>query len=80
MGFSDVLSIGIALMLFAFFGISIGKILVFLPISWWLYFFFISKKPEFKKSTFRIAIGVMLLLTIIEAYLIWYGPRWPLFH
>lgn len=62
---------GITMMLLSFAsGFTIGKIIVFLPIGWWLYFIFLSKKPEHKNLKVRVALGIMLFISIIEAYMI----------
>ena len=71
MDLSYVFSFGITIMLLSFVsGFTIGKIIIFLAIAWWLYFIFLSKKPDHRSPKVRIAFGIMLLISLFEAYML----------
>jgi len=67
----DVFAIGIFIMLASFAcGFSIGKVTVLLSIGWWMYFIFLSNNPEMKNFRVRVFLGIFLLLSVIEAFML----------
>ncbi|MDD4238351.1 MAG: hypothetical protein PHT62_07330 [Desulfotomaculaceae bacterium] len=71
MSVPDIFFIGISIMLLSFaYGFSIGKITVLLAIGWWMYFMLLSKNPEVKNFKVRVALGIFLLITFIEFFIL----------
>jgi len=66
-----VFSVGIFFMLLSFLsGFTIGKLIVFLPILWWLYFLSCSKRTDVKQTKVRMFLVVLLVLSLVEAFII----------
>lgn len=66
MELSYIISIGITLMIFSFIsGFSIGGYVIILALAWWAYFLF-----AYNKTKGKIAIGVLLVLSLVESYLL----------
>lgn len=66
MELSYIISIGITLMIFSFIsGFTIGGYVIILALAWWTYFLF-----TYNKTKGRIAIGVLLALSLVESYLL----------
>lgn len=63
---SDIISIGLTLMLLSFIsGFTVGGYMIFLALAWWIYFLF-----TYHKTKGRIAIGILASLSLVEAYLL----------
>ncbi|WP_421072476.1 hypothetical protein [Pelotomaculum propionicicum] len=66
MELSYIISIGITIMILSFIsGFTIGGYLIILALAWWAYFLF-----TYNKTKGRIAISVLLALSLVEAYLL----------
>lgn len=66
MDLSYIIAIGITIMVFSFLsGFSVGGYLIFLALAWWIYFLFTHNNTKG-----RIAIGVLLALSLVEACLL----------
>ncbi len=66
MDLSYIISIGITIMFFSFIsGFTIGGYVIILALAWWAYFLF-----RYNKTKGRIAIGVLLALSLVESYLL----------
>ena len=66
MGLSYIISIGITVMIISFIsGFTVGGYLIILALAWWTYFLF-----SYNKTKGRIAIGILLALSLVESYLL----------
>ena len=70
MNIVDVVSIGITIMAFSLIP-SVGAVLIFFAIAWWIYHLAISKNPEMSSLKNKTIIIACLFVTYIELYLIY---------
>ena len=63
---ADIISIGLTLMILSFIsGFTVGGHLIFLALAWWIYFLF-----TYNKTKGRIAIGILVILSLVESCLL----------
>jgi len=65
----SAIAFGITIMVLSYVSF-IGKVVIFFAIGWWIFFLFFSKNPVYKKISVKIILGILLVLTIFEAYYI----------
>ncbi|OQA10479.1 MAG: hypothetical protein BWY65_00605 [Firmicutes bacterium ADurb.Bin373] len=66
MELSNIISIGIAVMILSFIsGFTVGGYLIIFALVWWTYFLF-----SYNNTNGRITIGILLALSLFESYLL----------
>lgn len=61
-----IISIGITLMILSFIsGFTIGAYMIIIALAWWTHFLF-----TYNNTKGKIAIGVLLALSLVESYLL----------
>lgn len=70
MNIVDVVSIGIAIMVFALVTV-IGKVVIFFAIAWWIYHLAISNNKNLTKLKSKVIISAFLFLSCIECLFLW---------
>lgn len=64
MAFNDLIAIGLTIMILSLAaGFTVGGYIIFLAIAWWIYFLF-----AYHNTKGRIAIGILLALSLYESY------------